>query len=106
MGGEGSGRQGEEWIDGPGLVDWIHLMMGWETEGEFNRIFHGLHPRGRYRGPLECYRGSAATIRRLTDWQGGTRANIYAADKALIDLGLHLSRVPEDLWRKADCVEA
>jgi len=60
---------GRDFLDGPGLVTWL------ESEGVRN-------PESRA----------------FTRWKSGGAASVYAADRFLTKVGLHIHLVPDDLW--------
>lgn len=67
-----------DWIDGPGFCKWLKEDMG----------ITNLESR------------SASLARRVRDWEkGDTMANAYTVDYWLMKVGLHLSMVPDHLWR-------
>jgi hypothetical protein len=65
-----------EWLDGPRFVTWL--------EGQEEH--------------LENWRVGSTFGRRLTSWRSGAAASVWAVDRILTQLGLHLSLIPEDLW--------
>jgi DNA-binding NarL/FixJ family response regulator len=64
-----------EWLDGPQLVDWLE-QHGMETASP-----HGY-----------------STERAVQRWKKGGRANVYAADQVLTQVGCHLHELPEEMW--------
>lgn len=65
-----------QWLDGPGLVTWLSERLDME----------GLcvsHP---------------TIARRIREWSRRGKASVYCVDRALVELGHHLSEVPEDLY--------
>lgn len=48
---------------------------------------------------LEWIDTHGATARRIREWRSGSRASIVALDKVMIDLDLHLSELPDHVWR-------
>lgn len=68
-----------DWLDGPGLYEWI------EGKRDLSRLYY-VYP---------------SFERRLRDWRReGCVASAYTVDKWLVEIGLHLSEVPDDLWRE------
>lgn len=43
--------------------------------------------------------GRGALARRVRDWRKGAHAEFYTIDRYVTKLGLHVSCVPEDVWR-------
>lgn len=70
----------KDWIDGPGLRAWLLHMVP-----------HHHWPRIDADNPT--------LTRALNRWGAGGLANWRTADRHLTWLGLHLSEVPDELWR-------
>jgi DNA-binding CsgD family transcriptional regulator len=66
-----------EWLDGPGFVEWLESNGLTNVKAQMGRSYE----------------------KRIRDWKRGAMASIHTADAVLIRLGLHLSGVPDDLWR-------
>ncbi len=76
----------KNYIDGPGFVEWL-LEEKPETMGAARKL------SGKQQGT------TSSLGRRSLDWQKGARVTVDAADRYLIEIGLSLSMVPEDLYR-------
>lgn len=63
-----------EWLDGPGVVRWLEE---WDVR------------------PSTL---SDNAQRRLQSWKNGTVASVWALDRILTPIGLHISMVPETLY--------
>jgi hypothetical protein len=66
-----------EWIDGPSLVKWLE-SRGLEC------------PKRQLGRDLET---------RIRDWRRGSLASVYTADKVCLTMHLHLSEIPDELYR-------
>lgn len=64
-----------EWLDGPMLVEWLEKMGFVLTQ---NAI--GWHHKP------------------VRKWRNGSRAQVYAVDRLLSKLGVHLSELPHECW--------
>ena len=64
---------GDEWLDGPGLVAWL----------EEHGFVSAYHPNA---------------TRRVYDWRHGGRASLRAVEPMILRLGYHPSELPDDLW--------
>lgn len=67
-----------EWLDGPGLCEWIDEEEGGELQNADARLL--------------------SHARKVRDWRAGGRASVYTADLVLTKLGLHLGMLPEHLY--------
>lgn len=67
----------QDWLDGPRFYAWL-----------------------RENGLTALDRQLGHSARRVRDWRDGAVANVYAADRVLVKVGLHLNDVPEDLYRE------
>ena len=65
-----------EYLDGPGLYAWLN-----ERGCDLSAKVLNFHSR---------------EVRR---WRSGTAATVWSADQVLTQLGLHLTEIPDDLWR-------
>lgn len=68
-----------EYLDGPGLYEWLHKMMGFDVMYE-----------------LKCLKPNVE--RRLREWKNGRPAQIDAVDRIMCVLGSHISLIPDELW--------
>jgi transposase-like protein len=68
-----------DWLDGPGLYAWIL------EELDLDHIPERTIPQYQ--------------VRRVRDWGHGALANVYTADRVLVNLGLNLGNVPDELYR-------
>lgn len=67
-----------DWLDGPGLVTWLedrHLLTD---------------PRGQL---------GKEGADRVSKWKAGRAANVYTADRILLNLGVCLGELPDSLYR-------
>lgn len=71
-----------EWLDGPMFHDWI-LKKAPHIIGDREGILGYTHSRSMMR------------------WRSGERCHYSTADRLLTQLGLHLTEIPEEIWRWA-----
>ena len=71
-----------EWLDGPDLYEWILKRCPY-IKGDREGILGYTHSRSMVR------------------WRSGERAHYATADRLLTLLGLHISEIPDEIWRWA-----
>ena len=79
-----------DWLDGPRFVGWLELHAPEACE-----LAAAANGYGR------THRGMHSNLGRgLARWRQGAAVSVYSADLYLTEIGLHLSLLPDDLYRE------